>query len=403
MSFDDDIPRIDLTGHAPRPMRPERRWTQLATGKNDATLDDLKNNYSRILAERAIYYPVTFQFVSELGRGRQGRVFLARRYGARGCVTEHAIKVFDPDLYRSASEYWTDMGRIATQLAALHRLQAPSMVSRQMYEEAHGVGYIQMEVIDGIDLQRLLDPAHLEVARARSSEPEWRTFTSALFRIEDDHLSLQPGVAVYILRHVLRSLERLHTVNFLHYDIKPANIMIDRLGNVKVIDFGRAVLVGETVSFLLGSPMYMAPETHERVRGTPGTDLYSLGLVALEMMRGRPLTEEDGATEDALLRIKRTLPEQLAALLPPHVATNAALVNTFGRLLALDPARRFASAKEAEVGRYGLNVIEKQLVRAGLDSEYERDLSAYLGKLVDSRTDRVAVPAAVAAAGALES
>jgi eukaryotic-like serine/threonine-protein kinase len=403
MSLDDDIPRIDLTGHAPRPVRTERRWGRLPFEKSEATLEDLKNNYSRIVAERAIYYPVTFQFASELGRGRQGRVFLARRYGARGCVTEHAIKVFDPELYRTASEYWTDMGRIATQLAALHRLQAPSMVSRQMYEEAHGVGYIQMEVIDGIDLRRLLDPAHLEMARARSSDLEWRNFTSALFRLDGDHLSLQPGVAVYILRHVLRSLERLHAVNFLHYDIKPANIMIDRLGNVKVIDFGRAVLVGETVSFLLGSPMYMAPETHVRERGMPGTDLYSLGLVALEMMRGRSLTEDEDVTEEDLLRIKRALPDQLANLLPPHVAANAALVNTFRRLLAVDPAARFSSAGDAEVGRYGLNVIEKQLVRAGLDSEYERDLSAYLGKLVDSRTDRVAVPAAEPAPGGMES
>ena len=392
MTMDADIPRIDLTGRGPRPVRTERQWGEQPTGGDEVTMEDLVSNYDRIIEQRAIHYPVTFQFLCELGRGRQGQVFLARRVGARGCVTEHAIKVFDPRLYRTPEEYWTDMGRIASQLSLLHRIQTPTMVGRQTYEEAHGIGYVQMEVIDGLDLRRLLNPRHLEVARSRSTDLEWQVFTSAIFRMDDGYVSLQPGVAIHILRRALRSLERLHAMNFLHYDIKPANIMIDRLGNVKVIDFGRAVMVGEEVTFLLGSPMYMAPETHGRERGGPQADLYSLGLVALEMMRGRPLTDDESATEDTLLSLKRRLPDTLWSILPPHVSANYALVNTLRRLLAVSPADRFESAKDAEVGRYGLNVIEKQLVRAGLDSEYERDLSAYLGKLVDGGSDRVVAP-----------
>ena len=62
------------------------------------TLDHLRKNYESITTASAIYYPVAYQFVRELGRGHQGRVFLALRQGARGCITEHAIKLFDPSI-----------------------------------------------------------------------------------------------------------------------------------------------------------------------------------------------------------------------------------------------------------------------------------------------------------------
>jgi serine/threonine-protein kinase len=75
--------------------------------------------------------------------------------------------------------------------------------------------------------------------------------------------------------------------------------------------------------------------------------------------------------------------------LPAYVLKNEDLVYILRKLIEPDPARRFASAKEAEAGEDGLRVIDKQLVQADLDSDYARDLSEYLAKLVDPRTDRV--------------
>jgi serine/threonine protein kinase len=394
-SSDKDIPRIDLMSRDGRPKTPA-----IVSGvtpvpapysppMSGMTMEHLKNNYEAIINARAIFYPVAYQFRNELGRGRQGRVFLGLRQGARGCITEQAIKVFDPQIYRNTEEYWTDMGRIAFQISKLQRLQSPNLVAMSSYEETCGIGYAQLEAIDGIDLGRLLSREHLEFTKKRSSPKEWARMTKTIFRMKGDRVCLQPGIAVYILRGVLRGLERLHAINFLHSDIKPENIMIDRLGNVKVVDFGRAVMVGEKVSFLLGSPLYMAPEIHRREIGGIQADFYSLGLVALEMLRGEKIAHSDDVNESDLLRIKMELLGHLSDILPSHVLANTDLVAILSRFIEPDPVARYSSAQEAEVGEGGLRVIDRQLVQAGLASEYGRDLSDYLSRLVDGSSQRI--------------
>ena len=363
----------------------------LQTSNSGMTVDELRRHYGSILKARAIYYPVAYQFLRELGRGRQGTVFLGLRQGARGCITEHAIKVFDPDLYRTPEEYWTDMGRIASQISLLQRVQSPNLVSRHSYEETYGIGYVQMESIDGVDLRQLLAGDHLTVAKQRSTPAEWDKFSRTLFRTKRGRISLQPGLVVYVMRNVLRGLEHLHAMHFLHSDVKPANIMIDRLGYVHVIDFGRAVMAGEKLTFLLGSPAYMAPETHRREAGGIQADFFSVGLVGLEMLRGKPIVESPDASEETLLKIKMELPERLESMLPSHVLENEELVSTLRRFIDPDPEKRHPTAKEAEAGAHGLKMVDKQFAQAGLDTEYARDLSDYLAKLVDEKTQRIEI------------
>jgi eukaryotic-like serine/threonine-protein kinase len=353
------------------------------------TLADLMRNYRAIFEANAIYYPVSYQFIRELGRGQQGIVMLGVRHGARGCATEHAIKVFTPGLYQTPNQYWTDMGRIARQIARLHSVQNSSLVSRHSYEETQGIGYVEMEAIDGLDLRRLLTPDHLDMARKRSTDDEWQRFTRTIFRLENDRLTIQPGIAIYIIRSILRGLEVLHECNFLHADIKPANVMINRQGYAKIVDFGRAVVPETQQTVLFGSPMYMAPEAHRREPAKTQSDLYSVGLVALEMLRGEPLTPDNRVREAELLAVKEELPSKLRDLLPPYVLENGDLVEILHRLISIDPESRYASARDAEGGSGGLRVIDRQLVQAGLDSEYARDLADYMAKLVNPVTDRV--------------
>jgi len=354
------------------------------------SMNQLKNNYQSILRAGAIYYPVVYQFVEELGRGRQGVVYLCHRQGARGCVTKHAIKVYDPGIYRSPEEYWTDMGRLASQITRLQALQSPNLVPMHSYEETYGIGYSQMEAIDGLDIRRLLSGDHLETAKRNSSPEEWARFTKQLFHIENNNIALQPGVVVYILRRMVRGLERLHSVNFLHSDIKPANIMTDRLGTIRIVDFGRAVLIGEKVTFLFGTPMYMAPEMHKREPGLSQSDFFSIGLVALEMLTGNPLMDAN-ADEDALLKIKMELPDRLGDLIPPHVQKEKALIRIIRRLLEPEPAKRYGSAKEADVGSEGLIVVDTQFAKEGVTADSGRILSDYLSKLVDLHTGRIEI------------
>jgi serine/threonine-protein kinase len=381
-----DVVRINLLSHEPaREGGPD----PAVPPPEGLSLAELQERYESICRARAIYYPVTFHLRQELGRGRQGRVFLGLRQGARGCVTEHAIKLFDPRIYRSTQEYWTDMGRIAGQIAKLHSLQSPNLVFRHAYEETHGIGYSQMEAIDGLNLAELLSDQHLDLARSRSTPREWSYFWTTLFRVQNGALALQPGVVIYMLRSILRGLESLHLKNFLHSDVKPSNVMIDRLGTVKLVDFGRAATAGERLSFMLGSPLYMAPELHRREPGQRSSDLYSVGLVALDMLCGRRLAEQEDLDEEKLLALKKDLPNRLIQILPADVLKNQLLVSILRRLIEPDPGKRYPSAVEAEVGPDGLRIVDAQLVRANLDSEHERDLSAYLAKLVVEPMSRV--------------
>ncbi len=348
----------------------------------------LVEHFQSIVRARAIYYPVAYLLKRELGRGRQGIVFLGLRQGARGSITRHAIKLFDPSIYSSAKKYWTDMGRLAIQISRLQSIRSPNLVARDIYEEANGIGYIQMEAVDGVDLRCFLHGRNINIGRETSSDREKARLTDVIFNIDGDSIGIQPGIALYIMRQALRGLETLHKLGFVHSDVKPANIMIDSLGYVKLIDFGRAVMINEKTNFLLGSPLYMAPETHRREPSQAQTDLYSVGLVGLELIRGKPLVDTTHMTESDLYQFKIDLLNHLPSMLPEHVRRNEHIVYLFQRFLDPNPERRFPSAEAAESGPDGLLVIHKQLALLGKDTEYGRELSLYLAKLDAANPNR---------------
>ncbi len=352
----------------------------------DPEFEELVANYRAILHNRSIPYPVAYQFVKELGHGRQGVVFLGIRHGARGCLTHHAIKLFDPSIYSSASRYWTDMGRVAKQISLLQPINNSNLVSRDFYEECNGIGYMQMQAIDGVDLHFLLDRKQIEVARRRSTPEEWEHFSRVLFQVEDDRISLQPGAALHILRNVLRGLDVLHDNGFLHGDIKPTNIMIDVQGTIKVVDFGRAARIGEKVNILLGSPLYMAPEVHRREPGFVQSDIFSTGLLGLELLRGRQITAYAELNENALMDFKNALVRHLEDFLPESVLQNIEFTNVLRRFLESEIVNRYASAREAESGEQSLMSARQWMSDFEREAEYERELEDYLDKLVDPET-----------------
>jgi serine/threonine-protein kinase len=386
----DDILTFDLrkNGAGARPLTAMLAPASRVVSPAGMTMAQLRRNYELILNTRVIQYPVAYQIMCEIGSGRQGAVLFALRHGARGCITEHAVKLFDPGLYRTPDEYWLDMGRIALQVGQLQHLQSPNLVLTDIYEETYGIGFVQMEAIDGLDVGRWMAPETLEIGRKGYAAAEWARSFATIFHIEGDRICLQPGVVVHIMRAVLRGLERVHALGFVHADIKPTNIMIDRLGGVKLVDFGRAARVGERGTFLLGSPLYMAPEIHRREASTIQSDCYSVGLVALEMLSGRSLGE-DATTEAELLQLKMELPRRLTELLPPHLRGNQVFLDILHRFLAPDPAKRYATASEADVGARGLRLIAKQLVQADLDAEYAYELSLFIMRFAQADDKRV--------------
>ncbi len=362
--------------------------SQPAAGKG---LGPLIANYQAIKQARAIYYPVAYRFVRELGQGRQGVVYQGLRQGARGCVTRHAIKVFDPGIYPTAKKYWTDMGRIADQTSKLQTIKSPNLVSPDIYEEYNGIGYVQMESVNGVGIRYLLDGEHLHRVRTNSTDEEWNRFMDVIFRQDGGKLSIQPGVVIYMMRRVLRGLEILHDKGFVHCDVKPANIMIDSLGYVKVIDYGRATKIDERVTFLLGTPVYMAPEMHRRENALIQSDIYTAGMVMLELLLGDVPIKVRGVTEQDLLSQKMSLADRLHEILPYHILQNEAFVMTLRRFLDPDPAKRFEDAQEAESGKEGLILVHKQLALVGKDTEYGRELENYLAKLENPESGEVVI------------
>lgn len=355
----------------------------------DRELRELIATYRSLVHSRAITYPVYYQFTRELGHGRQGVVFHATRHCSRGCLTRHAIKLFDPSIYSSAKKYWHDMGRIASQVSILQPINNLHLMSGDLYEECNGIGYVQMQAIDGVDLRFFINPKQVELARSRCSQAEWDRFCKTLLRLDAGTISLQPGLVVYILRHVLRGIDVLHETGFIHGDLKPTNIMVDDQGTVKLVDFGRAVRAGEEVNILLGSPLFMAPESHRREPSMEQADIFSIGMVSLDLLQGNQLLPYSDLNEEQLLDMKLSLHRNLEKFLPPPVLNNRMFVDVLKKFLHPDISKRHAGAIEAESGELSLLSVRQWLNQSERELEYERELEAYLSKLADPETGAI--------------
>jgi serine/threonine protein phosphatase PrpC len=96
-----------------------------------------------------------------------------------------------------------------------------------------------------------------------------------------------------IIEQIARGLQAFHRMEMIHQDIRPDNIMIDKTGTVKIIDFGSTRVNGVAEadspgqhSDILGTPQYTAPELFLGKRATSGSDLYALGILTYQMLSG---------------------------------------------------------------------------------------------------------------------
>lgn len=139
-----------------------------------------------------------------------------------------------------------------------------------------------------------------------------------------------------IATQILEILQYLHSHNppVIHRDIKPANLLLDDSGHIYVVDFGAVLgrFAPQGGSTIVGTYGYMAPEQFSG-RAVPASDLYSLGATLVHLLSGKPPAE---------------LPAQGLRLdYHAHVSIDAALRQWLDRLLAPEPADRFASAAQA--------------------------------------------------------
>jgi serine/threonine protein kinase len=202
-----------------------------------------------------------YELLGVLGRGGMGVVYRARHRHLNRPV---ALKVLSPRLTTAAEA----RRRFEREIHVLGGLHHPGIVMATDAGRAGGAAYLVMELVDGIDLSRLV----------RQGGP------------------LSVAEACEVARQMADALAAAHQAETVHRDVKPSNVMVDRRGRVKLLDFGLAHLsILSNDSFetslgrLLGTLDYMAPEQAvDQDRLDFRADIYSLGATLFYLLMGQP-------------------------------------------------------------------------------------------------------------------
>jgi serine/threonine protein kinase len=251
----------------------------------------------------------SYRILAELGRGGMGTVYRAVHV-TRGYPI--ALKVLAPQLAQSPNF----ARRFLREMEAMRRLHHRHIVRLYQAGQAQGMLYMAMELLEGGSLDR---------------------------RLAEGPLDLPSAVA--ILAQVAAALDHAHHHGVIHRDVKPSNVLFARDGRAVLGDFGLAKVAGQSrltqTGVAVGTPEYSSPEQAQgRSQPDHRTDVYSLGVVAYQMLTGHVPFERDNTWATLLAHIRETPPplQHWNRSIPP--AVQAAVL----RALEKSPDQRFASA-----------------------------------------------------------
>ena len=261
-------------------------------------------------------FSATHDFERELGGGGMSRTYLATERALNRPVV---IKVLAPELLAGVS-----VERFKREVLLAAQLQHPHVVPVLSSGDAEGLPWFTMPYVDGDSLRHRIASGPVGVAEA-----------------------------VGILRDVSRALAFAHGRGVVHRDIKPDNVLLSE-GSATVTDFGiaKAINAARTTGpnatltqagMSIGTPTYMAPE---QAAGDPATDhradLYSFGVMAFELLAGRP--PFTGTSPARVLAAQMSDPPPPIRELRPDLP--AALADVIMACLAKEPASRPQTAAE---------------------------------------------------------
>ncbi|CAM9745519.1 unnamed protein product, partial [Ectocarpus fasciculatus] len=196
-----------------------------------------------------------YELLDQIGRGSYGKVYRAQHDSGE----VHAIKVVELE----AAE--DDLDNIQQEIKMLQAFNCPQLTR---YHGSFIVGsalWISMEYLEGGSLQDLI-----------------KSSTNNL----DEH------TAQWVLREILKALVYLHLERKIHRDVKAGNILVASDGTVRLADFGESVQLTHSIAkrqTFAGSPYWMAPEViMAQDTYNSKADIWSLGVTAIEMIKGRP-------------------------------------------------------------------------------------------------------------------
>ncbi|SFA50469.1 serine/threonine protein kinase [Rhodococcoides kroppenstedtii] len=252
-----------------------------------------------------------------LGFGGMSEVHLARDGRLDRDV---AIKVLRQDLARDPT-FYLRFRREAQNAAALNHPAIVAVYDTGEAETETGpLPYIVMEYVDGETLRDIV----------RSEGP------------------MAPKRAMEVIADVCAALDFSHRNGIVHRDVKPANVMINRAGAVKVMDFGIARAIADSSSpmtqtaAVIGTAQYLSPEQARGEQVDARSDVYSLGCVLFEILTGEPPFTGDSPVAVAYQHVRED------PRLPSSVNTEVpgALDSIILKAMSKNPANRYQSAAD---------------------------------------------------------
>ena len=273
-----------------------------ATGTGQAT------NAQKAVASLKVGMKISGRYLllSRLAIGGMGEVWqtLDEKTGER-----LALKILRPEL--AGKKLF--LSRLQIEAYNASRVHHPNLAEVHASGEDAGLGWISMELVDGVSLTEILDQEHI---------------------LETDFL-------LSVLYQTADALSAVHGAGIVHRDIKPGNIMVTPTGEVKLTDFGISKAPGQVnltqAGMVMGTAQYLPPEQAMGQPATPAGDLYALGVIAYEALAGKRPFSGDKPVDIAFAHVNKPVPA-----LPDSVAPS--LRELVMELLEKEPQKRLASA-----------------------------------------------------------
>ena len=288
-----------------------------------------------------------YEILAPLGAGGMGEVYRARD---ERLDREVAIKVLPEDLAEDANR----LARFEREAKAVASLSHPNILAIHDFGREGTVTFAVTELVDGDTLEELIDEGRVPQRKA-----------------------------IDYCRQIANGLAAAHDKGVVHRDVKPANVIVNREGRVKILDFGLAKLepltddeaptmaaisgAGTAPGAVLGTVGYMAPEQVRGVEADHRADIFSLGAILYELLSGQRAFRAESAVETMSAILKEDPPELSSTV--EHLSSG--LEGVVQHCLEKNPEERFQSARDlafaldsvSRVSQSGLRALEVDLPR----------------------------------------
>jgi serine/threonine protein kinase/tetratricopeptide (TPR) repeat protein len=273
-----------------------------------------------------------YEVIEELGKGGMGKVY---RVFDKTIKEEVALKLINPEI--SGDERTIE--RFSNELKLARKIAHRNVCRMFDLDEVEGIHFITMEYVPGESLKSMIGMMG----------------------------QLSAAQAILLAKQVCEGLAEAHRLGVVHRDLKTSNIIIDKEGNARIMDFGIARSLKEKgitgAGVMIGTPEYMSPEQVEAEEVDKRSDIYSLGIILYEMVTGKLPFEGETALSIALKHKTETPlePKQFNAQIPEDL--NRVII----KCIEKDREKRYQETEEllAELSKIeeGITTGEKIIPR----------------------------------------